>query len=292
MPIAAVGDNEIYYDRFGDPDDPTLLLVAGLGAQAISWEDDLCWGFVDRGFDVVRYDHRDVGLSTWVDEPVDLAEAVAAHAAGELRGHYSLADLAADAAGLLDALGVDRAHVLGISMGGMVAQQLAIDHPHVVASLTSLMSTTGEPDVGRTHDDVRARMITPAPTDPAAALDHAVAGAEATASPDWWDPAEVRARLAAEQARALHPDGVARHLIAVVTAGSRADGLAALDVPMLVIHGELDRVIDPSGGRRTAELVPGAELELIEELGHDLPRPVWPQIIESVTRLAARAAGG
>ncbi|MGY6502231.1 MAG: alpha/beta fold hydrolase [Acidimicrobiales bacterium] len=292
MPIAEVGGLELYYDRFGDPDDPALLLVAGLGAQAISWEDDFCWGFVDRGFQVVRYDHRDVGLSTWVDEPTDLAEAVAAHAAGELTVHYSLADLASDAAGLLDALGIDRAHVVGISMGGMVAQQVAIDHPRVVASLTSLMSTTGESDVGHSHDDVRERMITPPPSDPAEALEFAVAAAQATASPDWWDPAEVRARIAAEQARATNPDGVTRQLIAVVTGGSRAEGLAALDVPTLVIHGELDRVIDPSGGIRTAELVPGAELELVAELGHDLPRPVWPRIIESVTRLAARAATG
>jgi pimeloyl-ACP methyl ester carboxylesterase len=291
VPTVNVRGIDLYYDSFGDSDDPALLLIAGLGAQAIAWEDDLCHGFVDRGFRVVRYDHRDVGYSTWIDDPIDLAEAVDTHAnGGPLPAPYLLSDLAADAVALLDALGIDRAHLLGISFGAMVAQQIAISHPERVQTLTSLMSTTGEAHVGQQSPEVLAHLTTPAPDDREAYLEHSVEQAARTSSAAWWDPDEARARLAADYDRARNPDAATHQMLAVIASGSRAEALAQLDVPTLVIHGEGDKVIDPSGGVRTAELIPDAELLLVPELGHDLPRPFWPQLIEAVTQLAARSA--
>lgn len=290
MPIAPANGIEVWYDTFGEPGDPALLLVNGLGGQAPTWAADFCEGFVDRGFFVIRYDNRDVGLSSRVPGDLDLDDALGKLLLGQpVDAPYLLADMADDALGLLDHIGVPAAHVLGASMGGMIAQALAIAHPDRLLSLTSVMSTTGEPEVGQPHPEALEVLALPPPTGRQEAIDRAAVIANALGSPDRVDEDRVR-RLAGELFdRAFDPGGVQRQLVAIVSSPSRAEGLAGLGVPTLVIHGSEDRLVDPSGGRRTAELVRGARFELIEGLGHDLPVPFWAHIIELVTRHAASA---
>lgn len=292
MPTAASNGIEICYESFGDPDDPTLLLVAGLGAQLLAWPEPFCEGLVDRGFHVVRFDNRDVGLSTWFDEhPADLAEVMPRLLAGEVpEVPYHLTDMAADAAGLLDALGVERAHVVGASMGGMIAQTFAIEHRERAASLTSMWSTTGDPDVGQAQPEVLQAMLRPTPEDRDAAIEQGIELFTAIGSPDHMDQDLVHRRVADSYDRASHPQGQVRQLLATVVAPSRTEALAEVDVPSLVIHGALDPLIDVSGGRRTAEALPDSELLVIDEMGHDLPPPFWAQVIEAITRTAVRAA--
>ncbi|MPY95313.1 MAG: alpha/beta fold hydrolase [Acidimicrobiia bacterium] len=291
MPVAPANGIEVYYETFGDAGDPALLLVNGLGGQCLTWAEELCEGFVDRGFFVLRYDNRDVGLSSRVPGSLDVAEAMARLVRGEaVDAPYLLADMAADAVGLLDHLGVQAAHVLGASMGGMIAQQLAMDRPGRVLSLTSLMSTTGEPEVGQPRPEALELMALPPPEGREEAIDRAVVVASIVGSPDRVDEERVRSVAGAQFDRAFDPDGVQRQLIAIVSSPSRAEGLVGLRTPTLVVHGTEDLLVDPSGGRRTAELVPGARLELVEGLGHDLPVPFWSHIIELVTRHAASAS--
>ena len=285
------GDLDIWYETFGYADDPPLLLIMGLGAQAIAWPDEFCQGFVDRGFFVIRYDNRDVGLSSKLPGEVDIVAAAAALAENRaLTAGYHLADMANDAVAVLDALGLAKTHVLGASMGGMIAQQLAIDHSDRVESLTSLMSTTGQRDVGQPEPELLGALLAP----PASSRDEAIASGLAwlqlAGSPDHGDE-DLAAELAGRQFdRGFFPSGVARQLLAIVASPERSAGLAALAVPTLVLHGTADRLIPQSGGERTAELVPGATLELIEGMGHDLPVYFWSRIIELVTRHAANAA--
>ncbi|MBM3683502.1 MAG: alpha/beta fold hydrolase [Actinobacteria bacterium] len=264
----------------------------GLGASAIAWPDEMCWAFVGRGFHVVRFDNRDCGRSTVLaDRPVDLATlAMSFFSGGTVEAPYRLSDMASDTVGLLDALGVERAHVLGASLGGMVAQTLAIDHPTRVASLTSLMSTTGEADVLLPDADVLPLLLTPPPADRNGAIAAAVHWIEVVGSPDHLDR-EAAADLAARAYdRGFHPEGTVRQLAAVLASGSRADALAQLRLPTLVIHGTEDRLLRPEGGRRTAELVPGARLVEVPGMGHDLPPAFWSVIVEQVTALAASTA--
>ncbi len=279
MPIAKANDVELFYETFGDPADPPLLLVMGLGAQMLAWHEDFCQALVDRGFFVVRYDNRDVGLSTSF-------EGAATNDAGAA---YDLNDMAADAAALLDELGIDRAHIVGASMGGMIAQAIAINHPDKVRTLTSIMSTTGEAEVGQPTPEAMAALLTAPATDRAGAIDASVAGSKVIGSPDHFDEERLRARAALVYDRAFTPTGTARQLLAIMTSPSRAEGLRNLDVPTLVIHGEVDPLVTPSGGRRTAELVPGAELLMIDGMGHDLPPALWPQVVEAITTNARRA---
>ena len=271
MPTVAANGIDLYYDRFGDPGDPVLLMVNGFGSQCIRYDDELCEAFVDRFLQVVRFDNRDVGLSTHLDEGTT----------------YTLADMADDAIGLLDALGIERAHLWGCSMGGMIVQLLAIDHPDRVASLTSIMSTTGEHDVGRPSPELVPQLLelsAPA-SDLDVAVDRAVALARAIGSPEEWDEPWQRRRQQAFVDRSYDPAGVARQYAAIVATPDRAAGLAALAVPTLVIHGDADPLVDVSGGRRTAELVPGARLLEIEGMGHDLPPAFWAPIVEATTQL-------
>jgi pimeloyl-ACP methyl ester carboxylesterase len=284
---------EIAYETLGDPSDPALLLVMGLGAQMISWDDEWCQGLVDRGFYVIRYDNRDVGLSTKVpvDEGVDAAEIVAGLLGGTLSdAPYLLDDMAADGIGLLDALGIERAHVVGASMGGMIAQAIAIAAPHRVASLTSIMSTTGDPDVGQPSPDVLPLLLAPTPTEREAYIADAVEGSRAISSPEHFD-ADRAANLAARAYdRCFYPRGVVNQLVAIVASPSRSDGLRQLDLPALVVHGTEDPLVTPSGGERTAEVIPGAELLMLEGMGHDLPTYYWAQVIEAITSVAARSS--
>jgi len=290
VPIATANGFDLWYETIGADDAPPLLLVMGLGAQAIHWPDDFCHGLADRGFRVIRFDNRDAGLSSEHDAPpVDLLAAAVAHASGEpVEAPYVIADLAADAIGLLDALGVARAHVVGASLGGMIAQQMAIDAPGRMATLTSIMSTTGDPDVGQPSPDAMAVLLTPVAPGRDAAIDATVRSTLVIGSPGLVDVDEVRRRAAEAYDRSSRPEGMVRQLVAIAASGSRADGLRSLAVPTLVIHGDVDPLIDVSGGRRTAELVPGADLLVIAGMGHDLVPAHWAPIIEAITAHVAR----
>lgn len=292
MPTSAANGLQLCHESFGSPDDPPLLLIMGLGAQMIAWEDDFCQALAGRGFHVIRFDNRDSGESTWIHAPdLQLMESLLEAFAGQpVNAPYLLSDMAADAAGLLDALGIPAAHVVGASMGGMIAQTLAIEHPDRVLTLTSIMSTTGEPDVGQASEESTAALLEPAPTDRDAAIENAVRTSRMISSPDHFDEEHTRARAAKSYDRAFNPAGVGRQLLGILASGSRAEQLARLSVPTLVVHGRVDPLVGFSGGERTAELIPGAELLALDDMGHDLPPAHWATVIEHITALASRAA--
>jgi pimeloyl-ACP methyl ester carboxylesterase len=281
MPTAQANGIEIAYETFGDAADPPVLLVMGLGAQLIHWPTDFCHGIADRGFRVVRFDNRDVGESTWFDTPVDVGALLAARGAGETpEVPYLLSDMAADTVGVLDHLGIDAAHIFGVSMGGMIAQTVAIEHPDRVATLTSVMSTTGDLDVGNPTGEAMALLMSAPPRTREQAQDTAVQGAAVCGSPGLYDEDELRATAARAWDRGYNPQGTARQLAAILASGSRSAGLASVDLPALVIHGAADTLIHPSGGERTAEVIPDAKLVVIDGMGHDLPRSLWPHITD------------
>ncbi|MCX7621954.1 MAG: alpha/beta fold hydrolase [Acidimicrobiales bacterium] len=291
MPRTAANGIEIEYETMGDPDDPALLLVCGLGQQLIGWDDEFCTAFADRGFHVIRFDNRDVGLSTKIDTDIEVMPALMAAFAGQqIEAPYLLSDMADDAVALLDALGIEAAHVVGASMGGMIAQTIAIEHSERVRSLTSIMSTTGDPDVGTPRPEVMPVLLQAPPADRQAYIEHHVEVSRTIGSPDHFDEERIRARGAALYDRAFYPKGVGHQLLAIVASGSRSDRLRAVDVDTLVIHGDVDPLVDVSGGRRTAEVIDGAELLILEGMGHDLPTHYWAPVIESITELATRAS--
>ena len=261
MSTARNGAVEIYYEEFGDPDAPTLLLVNGLGSQSLNYAAEWCQLFCDEGFHVVKFDNRDVGLST-KPEGTD----------------YTLADMADDAVAVLDAVGVNRAHVMGCSMGGMIVQRLAIDHGDRLLSMTSVMSRTGEAGYGDSSPEALEFLLAPPAPSRAAYIDRQVAAHHVYGSkPEWLDDDAIRARAAAAYDRCFYPEGIGRQMKAVAHDGSRSEQLAELDLPVLVIHGSRDTLIDPSGGRRTAEVIPGARYVEIVGMGHDYPPPVWKE---------------
>ena len=264
MPIARNGDVEIHYEPFGDFGRPTLLLVNGLGSQCINYAADWCEMFCDEDYSVVRFDNRDVGLSSKLPD-VD----------------YTLADMASDAIAVLDAIGVEKAHVMGCSMGGMIVQRLAIDHPDRLLSVTSVMSRTGEPGFGESSEEALTLLMTPQPPERGAYIDRQVEALHVYGSkPEWLDDDAIRARAAAAFDRCFCPEGIVRQMKAVGRDGSRSEELANVRLPVLVLHGSRDTLIDPSGGRRTAELIPGARYVEIKGMGHDYPPPVWRQWVE------------
>ncbi len=287
MPQAQVGKVTLDYEESGDPTGPVLLLVSGLSGQRVSWDDGLCGAFIDRGFRLVRFDNRDVGRSTQIEDPRSPMDLIADRlSGGDATPPYVLADMADDAAGLLDALGVDAAHVFGVSMGGMIAQSLAIGHRDRVLSLTSVMSTTGDRDVGKADPAVFAAMIKPLPKDPEEALVHRIELAKTIGTPALFNEERARERAVREAARAADPLGVARQLLAVVSSPSRSEDLQRLDIAALVIHGDQDRLIDISGGQRTHECLSGSEFMVCEGMGHDLPEPYWEPIVDRVAAFA------
>ncbi|MDO8361428.1 MAG: alpha/beta hydrolase [Actinomycetota bacterium] len=273
MPYAHNGHCELYYDTFGHADDPTLLLVNGLGSQCINYHDDWCHLFADRGLRVVRFDNRDVGLSSKFDD-ADTGPHGAA---------YTLSDMAADGMVVLDAVGAHRAHVMGLSMGGMIVQTMAIEHPHRLLTMTSAMSNTGEPDFGGSTAAAQALLLAPPAHDREGAVQRWIAGLREWGSPEFAD--EARWRADAERAfdRCFHPTGPVRQYLAVMASGgSRAERLRHVQVPTLVIHGDCDTLIDISGGLRTAEVIPGARFEMIAGMGHDYPPQLWHRWVELV----------
>jgi pimeloyl-ACP methyl ester carboxylesterase len=292
MPIAEVASGvELCYETLGSRHEPPLLLVMGLGAQMISWPDELCQTLADRGFFVVRFDNRDCGLSTKPETArVDIVDTFLRALGGEeVTAPYLLRDMANDAVGLLDVLGIESAHVVGISLGGMIAQTIAIEHRARVRTLTSIMSTTGDRDVGLPHAEALPVLLSPPPSTREGFVDKAVASARVIGSPGQVDEAYVRALAGRSFDRCFFPLGVGRQLLAIAASGSRSDELRRLDVPTLVMHGDRDALIDVSGGHRTAEVIPGAELVILEGLGHDLPRAYWEQVLDGICKIAARA---
>lgn len=283
---AEVGDVTICYEALGDPSDPTLLLIMGLGCQMIEWDDELCERFVAAGFHVVRFDNRDAGLSTYGPDPLDVFTVFQAVSNGERpEVPYLLPDMARDAIGVLDTLGVAEAHVVGVSLGGMIAQVLALDYPERVLSLTSIMSTPG-PDVAPPTPAALNALLSPPPQDRAEMLDRRVSNAAVWGSPGLYDESALRAMAGRCWDRRYDPTGSARQFGAIVASGNRTERLLQMDMPTLVIHGTADELIPPAGGDATAAAIPGARLMVVEGMGHDLPRPLWPRLVESISGFA------
>ncbi|MGI5274012.1 alpha/beta fold hydrolase [Nonomuraea sp. CA-218870] len=281
--IASAHGIDIAYESFGSPGGRPLLLIMGLGAQLVHWDDPLCELLADQGHHVVRFDNRDAGLSTHLHD---------AGVPGSGRPvPYLLDDMAEDAAGLMDALGWPAAHVMGASMGGMIAQSLALRHPERVLTLTSIMSMPGG-SVAPPSEEARAVLFTRPATTREGAVAQAVATSSVIGSPGYGPDRERVERLAGLAFDRCHdPAGVARQFAAIVSSPDRTEALARLDVPTLVIHGADDPLIPLAGGQATAAAIPGAELMVFPGMGHDLPRALWPEIVEAVTKLTARRPG-
>jgi len=276
MAYAHNGNCTIYYETFGDPADPALLMVNGLGSQCINYKSEWCEMFAARGLFVIRFDNRDMGLSThFTDAPV-----------GELGECYRISDMAADAVAVLDDLGIEAAHIMGLSMGGMIVQTIAIEHPTRVLTMTSVMSHTGEPEYGASDPEALEQLTAPPPTDRESAIQRSIDGLRIWGSPEFADEARWAqdAELAFE--RCFDPAGTTRQFMAIRASGPRVDALRTLDVPTLVIHGSRDTLIPPDGGVRTAEVIPGARFELIEGMGHDYPPQLWQRWVDLVVQHA------
>jgi len=284
---------ELDYDSFGTASGRPLVLIMGLGGQSIMWDDGFCEALAERGHFVVRFDNRDVGLSTKFDAAgiPNVVELMQQSAAGaKLTVPYTLDDMADDVAGLLDALRLETAHVCGASMGGMIAQTVAIRHGRRLRSLTSIMSSTGNPSLPPAKPEAMAVLMTPPPTDRASSLDAAVRTWRTIGSPGFpFDETKIRARAGRLYDRAFYPQGTARQLAAILAHGSRVEKLRDVSVPTLVIHGAADSLVPLEGGRDTARAIPGAELLVIEGMGHDLPEGAWPQLVGAISEHTAKA---
>lgn len=271
--MTANGDVELYFETFGPEDSPVLVLVNGLGSQCINFKTELCEKFVSEGFRVVRFDNRDVGLSTHLEDDA----------------RYTIDDMAADAFAVLDAVGVQQAHVAGWSMGGMIVQSMAIGHPERILSMTSVMSAPG-PLVGERDEDVVAAFMAPPATTREEAAERQLAGLKAWGSPAFFDAERITADAYAAFDRCWDPGGRQRQAMAVGYSPSREDALRSLKVPTLVVHGDADRLVPIEFGRRTAELVPGARFEVVEGMGHDYPPQRWDRMVELISGHARAAA--
>jgi pimeloyl-ACP methyl ester carboxylesterase len=275
MPKARNGAVEIEYQSFGDDGPETILLVNGLGSQMTRWPEAFCERLVARGYRTIRYDNRDTGLSTWPAEA------------------YTLADMARDGIAVLDAAGVRRAHIAGVSMGGMIVQRMAIDHPDRILSMTSIMSAPGAPGTLTSTPQAAAVLNTPPPDPKAdfqAFLENAVKNARTIGSPSYpWPEDALRARAEAEYRRGFNPAGVARQRAAIMADGDRTAALARLSIPVVVLHGADDPLVQPVGGEATAAAIPGAELRMVPGMGHDLPPGLYDTFVDAICAAASRA---
>ncbi len=285
MDIAQTANADICYETFGQRTDPAVLLIQGLGVQMLGWDEEFCSLLAGRGFFVVRFDNRDVGLSTCFNEAnFDLSNAIGRALAGEkIEVPYSLMDMASDAMGLMDHLGIERAHLVGVSMGGMIAQTLAAEYPERVSSLTSIMSSTGSRAVGQPTPEAVQVLFERPPEDRAAAIEASVRAQKVLGGTTRLDEERARLKAGAAFDRSFNPDGTGRQLAAIYAAGNRTDHVSGISAPALVIHGAQDPLIDVSGGRHTAEVIPGARLVIIDEMGHDLPPSLWDRLIDEIS---------
>ena len=291
MPRAQANGIQIEYETFGDPTKPALLLVMGLGVQMLGWDEEFCRMLADRGFHVIRFDNRDIGLSTRTDAPPPNPLQLLAQDFSS--ASYTLNDMAEDALAVLDDLGIAAAHVVGASMGGMIGQMMAANHPDRVLSLTSIMSTTGDQAVGQPKQEAIAALITPMPADREGYIETVVRAFKLIGSPAYpGDEERIRSLIAASYDRAYNPDGFLHQLAAILASGNRTAALNSIKAPTLVIHGEEDPLIVLSGGEATADAIPGAKLVKIPGMGHDLPPELWPQFIDDIVENTERAAVG
>jgi pimeloyl-ACP methyl ester carboxylesterase len=281
---------QIEYETFGAPGDRPLLLTMGLGAQLVLWDESFCEGLAERGHYVVRYDNRDVGLSTKFEE-AGSPDLMALMSGGEPPAPaYTLEDMAADAAGLIEALGLSSAHVCGASMGGMIVQSLALRHRDRVRSMTSIMSTTGNPNLPSPDPAVAGRLAMGPAADREDAIQRSVDTFRAIGSPGFdFDETSVRDRAARSFDRCFLPSGQARQLAAVLGQSNRVPELQKLDLPSLVVHGAADPLVPVEGGRDTARAIPGAELWVVEGMGHDLPKAIYAELADRIANLTRRA---
>jgi pimeloyl-ACP methyl ester carboxylesterase len=286
---AKVGELELCYETFGAADAPPLLLIMGLGSQMLLWDDQFCEQLATRGFRVIRFDNRDVGRSSHLrGAPIPSRWQLMRRSPSGAA--YSLEDMAADSAGLLDVLGIRAAHVVGASMGGMIAQLVAIEHPDRVLSLVSIMSTTGDRSVGKPQPKMMLRLMRKGRREREAYIADHLDTYRAIGSKGYdFDEEHKRERAARMFERGVYPAGSARQLGAVTSAGDRTELLAGVRVPTTVIHGDADPLVDVSGGRATAEAVRGARLVIFPGMGHDLPRELWPEIIDAIVQTTEAA---
>jgi pimeloyl-ACP methyl ester carboxylesterase len=302
MPKAPCNGLEIEYERrlpaTGGESAPALVFIMGLGAQLVGWDDDFIEGFVRRGYQTLRFDNRDIGLSTRFKEPPlgALMPAIMQSLSGQARGGgrpaqvpYRLDDMADDTAALLDALGIRRAHVVGASMGGMIAQLMALRHPHRLLSLTSIMSSNAEPGLPAPQPQAMAALFSPLGRTPEDIVEGLVRVFRIIGSPPpLFDEDRVRARVRRAVERSLNPAGMARQFLAILAAGSRREALGGLQLPSLVIHGEQDPLVPLECGRATAAAIPGARLLTLPGMGHDLPMALWPTITDAICEVVER----
>ena len=282
------GDVEICFETFGNPEDPALLLVMGLAMQMLGWHEELCEDLAGRGFFVIRYDNRDVGRSTRMPGPPPTTWQLIRR--DKRAATYQLTDMANDGIAILDHLGIAQAHVVGASMGGMIAQTLVAQNPHRVLSLTSIMSNTGSITSGQPKLGVMSALLGKVPTDREAYIERIVKLFTMIGSPGFPpDEQELRKRAGMAYDRGINPAGSARQLAAIIASGDRSPMLASIHVPTLVIHGDADRLVAPSGGKATARAIPGARLMTIEGMGHDIPRAIWPRLVDAIVENAGRA---
>jgi pimeloyl-ACP methyl ester carboxylesterase len=282
---------ELAYEQIGDPGHPPILLIMGLGSQMISWSDEFCEQLAERGFFVTRFDNRDVGLSTHFTE-MGVSDPAAFFSGEAQSAPYLVEDMADDAASLLDALSLAPAHVVGVSMGGMIAQALAINHPASVRSLTSIMSTPSL-SLGAPTDEALAVLMAPPATNREDYIEQSVRTFAVIGSPGFPYNEKWRRTIAAKSYdRDPDPSGAARQLLAVISSPDRTPGLQQLDVPALVIHGMQDPLCRPEAGEATAAAIPGAQLVREDGMGHDLPEALWSEIIGHIEAVARRADGG
>jgi pimeloyl-ACP methyl ester carboxylesterase len=280
--------HEVCYETFGDPADPALLLMMGLATQMLGWHEDFCAALADRGFHVIRYDNRDVGRSQVIDGKTPTTLQLLRR--DKRAAIYSLDDMAADAVGLLDHLGIEHAHIMGASMGGMIAQTMAARYPDRVLSLVSMLSNTGARWSGQPSPRLYHVLLKNPPRDREGYQRHAVWVFSKIGSPGFERDDEDLRRIAGMSFdRGINPAGTARQLAAIIHSGDRTPLLRTIKAPTLVIHGTKDRLVPASGGRATARAIPGARLLLIEGMGHDIPRVLWPRMLDAIEQNAARA---
>jgi pimeloyl-ACP methyl ester carboxylesterase len=288
VPTAHVNGIDIEYVTEGDPSDPPLLLVMGLGAQLIAWPEAFVQGLRDRGYFIIRFDNRDSGLSSKWEGTPDIMSLLTGDAT---TAPYTVEDMADDAAALLAQLGISKAHVVGVSMGGMITQALVIHHPDHFLSAASIMSTTGDRSVGAPTGEAMTALLRPIATSRDEAIEASVAASVVIGSPKYpTDDAMLRQRASSAYDRSYAPDGTVRQLAAILASPDRTEGLRGVHLPFLVVHGEDDPLVTLSGGRATAAAVPGATLVTIPGMGHDLPEPLWGEITEDIVANAELAA--
>jgi pimeloyl-ACP methyl ester carboxylesterase len=287
--LCTVGDGvDLCYETFGDPEAPAMLLTMGLATQMLGWHEDFCAELADRGFHVIRFDNRDCGRSQRMDGTVP--SIVQLLRRDRRAASYTLEDMAGDGVGLLDHLGIEAAHVMGASMGGMIAQTMAARYPDRVLSLVSMMSNTGAFWSGQPSPRLYHVLLKPPPRDREAYKEHAVWVFSKIGSPGFErDNDDLRRIAGMSYDRGINPAGSSRQLAAIIASGDRTPLLRQITAPTLVIHGAKDKLVPTSGGRATAKAIPGARLLVIEGMAHDIPRGAWPQMLDAIEQNAARA---